>query len=437
MCFVVLWIPTVNYITIPFDNPLFGGVKDFNISDDPSEPFFVRVKTMGRDIDILIQKEDNTSEFEHFLTLHYLDFSHNGMVKYSFDARFLEDSEFGFDDKTFPEAIYHLIKGFYHIHEFHEDESDSSFKPFVSAEDINIHERDNLALRHYLKNHERAVLDLVNSAKRLLRHVTDLEKNGQGHESIREYDSFPDMYVMALGYDTYIRSLFESVYNKECRISNEDKELRRRAFNLENSIRYFKALYVYFDTRIRQKNYVSILKKSEDNLKNSEESLRRLETNLQATQESLNLSQQNLDTAGNTLRTSEKNLIETKNAAKSSTHWAIYSIVFSALFSILGLWYSVKTSNDSSDQLEEVKSQLIETLKEVKQGIPDDESNKTQAILEEPTAFKTGTSKNYGSKGSAFSNRNLTFEENNRSVKEASSEDTRIEESKMSKDSLK
>ena len=43
MCFVVLWIPTVNHIPIPFDNPLFGGVKDFNISDDPSEPFFVRV----------------------------------------------------------------------------------------------------------------------------------------------------------------------------------------------------------------------------------------------------------------------------------------------------------------------------------------------------------------------------------------------------------
>ncbi|MDE6578687.1 MAG: hypothetical protein K2K58_11020 [Muribaculaceae bacterium] len=382
MCFVVLWIPTVNHVPIPFDSPLHGGERKFNISDDPSEPFFVIVKTKGKDLDILIQKEHTTSEFEHFLTLHYLDFSHNGMVKYSFDAKFLENSEFGFDDKTFPEAIYHLIKSFYHVHEFHEDESDSSFKPFVSAEDIDIHKRDNLALRHYLKNYERAVLDLVNSAKRLLRYVTDLEKKGQGQESIREYDSFPDMYVMALGYDTYIRSLFESVYNKECRITNEDKELRRRAFNLENSVRYFKALYVYFDTRIRQKNYFSILKKAEDNLKNSEESLRRLETNLEATQASLNLSQQSLDTAGESLDTSKSNLSETISAAKSSTKFAVISIVISALFSITGILYSIKTSDDSTRQLEKVKSELIETLNEVKQGKSVDESKLTPALPE-------------------------------------------------------
>lgn len=435
MCFVVLWIPTVNHIPIPFDSPLHGGERKFNISDNPSEPFFVMVKTMGRDIDIRIQKEHTTSEFEHFLTLQYLDFSHNGMVKYSFDDKFLENSEFGFDDKTFPEAIYHLIKSFYHIHEFHEDESDSSFKPFVSAEDIDIHERDNLALRHYLRNYEKAILNLVNSAKRLLRHVTDLEKNGEGHESIREYESFPDMYVMALGYDTYIRSLFESVYNKECRITNEDKELRRRAFNLENSVRYFNALYVYFDTRIRQKNYVSILKKAEDNLKNSEESLRRLETNLQATQASLNLSQQNLDTAGSTFRTSESNLTETKNAAKSSTKWAIASILLSGVFSIAGILYSIKTSNDSSKQLEKVKSELIETLNEVKHRISADESKNTTAIQEEPTTYKNSTNKTDGSKGSASSDRNIPVEVNN-SVKGMTSENAQ-KEWKKNNDSLK
>ncbi len=288
------------------------------------------------------------------------------MLKYCFTPKFLDNSEFGFDQHTFPEAIYHLIKSFYHIHEFHEDESDSSFKPFVSDKNVNIHTTDNVALRHYLKNHEIAILNLVNNAKRLLRYVTDLEKSGQRQDSIREYESFPSMYIMALGYDTYIRSLLESVYNKECNIYNEDRELRRRAFNLKNSVRYFNALYVYFDTKIRQTNYLSILKKAEDNLRNSEESLRRLESNLEATQASLNLSQQNLATAGITLRTSERNLIETKNSAKSSTHWAIAGIVFSAVFSLISVIYSVKTSNDSSKQLEEVKSELIRTLNNIK-----------------------------------------------------------------------
>ena len=115
---------------------------------------------------------------------------------------------------------------------------------------------------------------------------------------------------------------------------------------------------------------LSILKKAEDNLKNSEESLRRLQSNLEATQTSLTLSQQSLVTAGETLKTSEDNLIETQNSAKSSTYWAIAGIVFSAIFSILSFIYSVRASNDSSKQLEEVKSELIKTLNEVKQGQP-------------------------------------------------------------------
>ena len=370
MCYVVLWIPTVNHVPIPFDHPFYEGQRELNISDNPNEEFLVMVKTSGRDIDVLIQKEENPAEYELFLTLRYMDFSHNGMIKYSFNAKFLDNSEFGFDQTTFPEAIYHLIKSFYHIHEFHEDESDSSFKPYVSSQDIDIHTVNNQALRHYLKNHEVAILNLVNNARRLLRYVTDLEKNGQRQEFIREYESFPSMYVMVLGYDTYIRTLLESAYNKECNIYNEDKELRRIAFNLKNSVRYFNALYIYFDTKIRQTNYLSILKKAEDNLKNSEESLRRLQSNLEATQTSLTLSQQSLVTAGETLKTSEDNLIETQNSAKSSTYWAIAGIIFSAIFSILSFIYSVKTSNDSSKQLEEVKSELIKTLNEVKQGQP-------------------------------------------------------------------
>ena len=101
------------------------------------------------------------------------------MVKYSYVPKRLSDNGFRFDDSTFPEAVYHIIKGFYHIHEFHEDENDSSLSAFISPKDIDIHEPNNAALQHYLKKHESTVLNLVKWGKNLLRTVIDIEKQNQ------------------------------------------------------------------------------------------------------------------------------------------------------------------------------------------------------------------------------------------------------------------
>lgn len=130
-CYVVLWIPTVVHTPIPFSSPFHGGERVENISDIPDEEFLIKVKTIERNVDILISKEDDPTQFELFLTLDYVDFSHNGMIKYSFEPKLLGGGEFGFDKDTFPEIVYHIIKSFYHIHEFHEDESDSSLKPYL------------------------------------------------------------------------------------------------------------------------------------------------------------------------------------------------------------------------------------------------------------------------------------------------------------------
>lgn len=361
-CYVVLWIPTVNHIPIPFDEPLHGGTRTENISDNPDEKFPVRIKAEGKDIIISVSGAEDPELFEDFLRLRYEDFSHNGMVKYSFDSKFLDDSEFGFDDKNFPEAVYHMIKSLYHIHEFHEDESDSSLKPYLSTDDIDIHKENNAALRHYLRNHERAVLDLVKNAKTLLRSVLEMEKEKGMPDEIRMYESFPSMYVMALGYDTYIHSLYDSIYNNECSIHNKDKSLRRRAFNIENSVRYFNVLYVFFDTKIRKVNNLSILKKAEANLKNSEESLKRLETSIRTAERSLMVSQDSLNTSQDTLKTANYNIEETQKAAKSSTKWAIGGILFSLFIGVISIIYSIHLSNESSEQLEEVKSELLNTL---------------------------------------------------------------------------
>lgn len=206
------------------------------------------------------------------------------------------------------------------------------------------------------------MLDLVKNAKTLLRSVLETEKKKGMPEEIRVYESFPSMYVMALGYDTYIHSLYDSIYNNECSIHNTDKSLRRRAFNIENSVRYFNVLNVFFDTKIRQVNNLSILKKAEANLKNSEESLKQLEKSIRTAERSLSISQDSLNTSQSTLETANDNIEETRNAAKGSTRWAIGGILFSLFIGVISIFYSIHLSNESSRQLEEVKIELLNTL---------------------------------------------------------------------------
>ncbi len=83
-----------------------------------------------------------------------------------------------------------IIKGFYHIHEFHEDENDSSLSAFISPKDIDIHEPNNAALQHYLKKHESTVLNLVKWGKNLLRTVIDIEKQNQDKTKLSIYETF-------------------------------------------------------------------------------------------------------------------------------------------------------------------------------------------------------------------------------------------------------
>lgn len=403
-CYVVLWIPTVYHIPIPFDEPLHGGTRTENLSDIPDEEFPVRIKAEGRDIIISVSSTEDPEQFEDFLKLCYEDFSHNGMVKYSFDSKFLDDSEFGFDDNNFPEAVYHMIKSLYHIHEFHEEESDSSLKPYLSTDDIDIHKENNAALRHYLRNHERAVLDLVKNAKTLLRSMFEMEMEKGVPEKIQVYESFPSMYVMALGYDTYIHSLYDSIYNNECSIHYKDKSLRRRAFNIENSVRYFNVLYAFFDTKIiRKVNNLSILKKAEANLKNSEISLKQLEKSLRTAEQSLSVSQASLTTSQNTLKTANYNIEETQKAAKSSTKWAIGSILFSLFIGVISILYSIHLSNESSEQLEEVKSELLNTLGNLEKyktaDTPDTLKSKSKpavkSLPDKKTEVKSDSAENY------------------------------------------
>ncbi|MDE6480913.1 MAG: hypothetical protein K2L45_11680 [Muribaculaceae bacterium] len=371
-CYAVLWIPTVNHIPIPFEEPHNDGVKIADISDIIKRPFKIKIQTNGKNIDILTQNEKETDTFDSFITLHFEKFSHNGMIKYSFEPKFFENGEFGFDDESFPGVVYHIIKEFYHIHEFHENETDSSLLPYLSKNDINIGEPDNEAIKHYLKNFEKIILVLVNLAKEFSNIVQ--EKGKKDSEFVqKDFDTFFKMYIMVRGYDAYLHSLYKSIYNKKCHISNEnEKELRRCAFNIENSVRYFNVLHTFFDTQIRKNNTFSILKNVEENLRKSEENLSRVNETLDNSKKSLETSEQTLKTTEETLKTTEEtlktseltlkssntNIEKTKEAADDSTKWAIRGIIFSAILSIVSISYSICLSNQSSKELKETSTKL-------------------------------------------------------------------------------
>ena len=327
-CYAILWIPTVSHIPIPFEKPLNGNVRCDNISDIPEEPFNIKVVARERDIEIYVQDEVDSECFIPFITLKYEDFSHNGMVKYSYDAKFLSEDGFGFDDKEFPAAVYHLIKSFYHTHEFHEDETDSSLVPYLSREDVNIHEDDNPALREYLRNHEETVINLVKGGQQYLREVLDKEKNKGITLALPDYDSFSKLFVMARGYNVYFHSLCGSVYNRSCNTSNcREKEMRRRAFNIKNSVRYFDVMNVFFDVRFRKSTYKEMISKAE---------------------KSIDISLQNLKKTG--------------KSAKEATVWAIVGIIISLAFGLGSIWYSIVQSRHSSEELNQIKTELVRTL---------------------------------------------------------------------------
>lgn len=349
-CYVVLWIPTVNHIPINFDSPNFDGICRIDINDmsksgdmsDRQAPLEVKVVAAeNRNIEISVKRksDDRDNEnYKHFITLKYEDSSRNGMVKYSYEpATLSSDSGFRFDECTFPEAIYHIIKGFYHTHEFHEDENDSSQKAYITTGRINIHEKNNDALRHYLSNHETTILNLVKWGKYFLRKAIDLEKQSEDNTSVTIYSIFPKMYVMAMGYNAYIHSLYHSIYNEECKVSRTDvdhdseneiaKSMRRRAFNIENSIRYFNVLKTLFDSRIQETNTNSILKKAEENI-----------------------------------QVATDNLKSSIRSSRNSTILAYISIIVGVVSIVISLYIS----NYSSQELNDAKNELVNTMNEIK-----------------------------------------------------------------------
>lgn len=255
-CYAVLWIPTFTHK--PFVEHPFQETIRRNISDLVGEDLDI-IATIRKDKSIGISAHGKNGVKKFFLRLNYVDSSRNGLVEYSYkethcDMKF---DGFQFTSEVFPEAIYHIIKEFFHEHEFHEKDADTSLPPYTSDKEVNLQQNDNPALQHYLERYETALTDLVIFARRAKEDIAeDLRKKkikerfnlwqadikkiwadikeqegfkkriGIFYHSVisrfaKKYDhyrSFGIIITKAKGYEIYLNALYGSIYNTKCKV---------------------------------------------------------------------------------------------------------------------------------------------------------------------------------------------------------------------------
>lgn len=359
MNYAVLWMPTINHGNIVHPIKTIAEEKDIS---DRGDSLKVRV-VFESDSKCISVHYLSGKEFVLFVTLNYMDESGNGMILYSYEDAVMPDGDFKFTGNEFPEVIYHIIKGFYHTHDFHEEAVDSSLKPFVlpSSDDFNFKSPNNQALLHYLECYEKVLRGYVAMSRFWFRQLRDKGKC----ENEYAYKVLPQFFLIVKGYEAYLNTLYNSRYNTMCRLNHlpiEDKsekdeigskecerrkKLRQLAFNIENSIKFFKALEFEFDIRYQRKNTEAIINRVIDE--------------------------------------ASSNMAATTKSSKESTKLAIASIILSFIFSIVSIWYSAVLSKESSEELNSTKQFLdisIHELSGIIQSIGEQQDSLHKEVLE-------------------------------------------------------
>lgn len=358
MNYAVLWMPTINHGDIVHPTETITKEKDIS---DKGDSLKVRVvfEPDTKCISVYCLSE---GEFVLFVTLKYIDESGNGMILYAYEDAVMPCGEFKFTGNDFPEVIYHTIKGFYHTHDFHEEAVDSSLKPFVMpySDDFNFKSPNNQALLHYLDCYEKVLRGYVAMSRFWFK---QLRKKNEG-ENETVYKVLPQFFLIVKGYEVYLSSLYNSRYNTMCRLNqsiteeNDGKEsrecerrrkLRQLAFNIENSIKFFKALEFEFDIRYQRKNTEAIINRVVD----------------EAT----------------------VNMTATAKSSKESTCFAIGSIILSLILSVISIGYSIALSKESSEELHSVKESLdvsIRDLSNVILEVSEQQDVLSEDVLENP-----------------------------------------------------
>ena len=266
-CHVVLWIPTIVYRGFSEANEKY---IERNISDIPDKQLIVRVSLLEDGGFIVVTKSKDGS-YNNLVSLEREEVSSNGLMSFTYKSTTDKESGFRFTTTEFPTAVYHIIKDFYHKHEFHDGENDSSLPPYVTCKKVPIRSNDNAALMHYLKTYSNVISMFVEYLQLAIRR-TRIDKNDVKPEA-REL--IQDMCLKAKGYEVYMGVLYRSKYNTQCRLDNTDnRELRHLACNIENGMRYIRLIEHEFSEYMQQTYVDHMIEDAKKSLKSSKRSIR-------------------------------------------------------------------------------------------------------------------------------------------------------------------
>lgn len=264
-CFVVLWIPTIVYND--FSKPLENSLEK-NISDIPGKELIVRLD-LSEDGDFSVYTKNN-EHFDLLVKLKREQISSNGLMLFSYNSTSNEENGFRFTSTEFPTAVYHMIKSFYHVHDFHDSDTDSSLPPFVSSETINIQSKDNKALLHYLNNYNNVISNTVRYIQLAIRSTR--RNKDEIRPEIRS--GIQEVCLYARGYEVYMGVLYHSKYNTISKTESNDREWRHIACNIENGLRYIRTIEREYGEYTQQRFVDKVIKDAESSLISSNKSIK-------------------------------------------------------------------------------------------------------------------------------------------------------------------
>ena len=211
---------------------------------------------------------------------------------------------------------------------------------------------------HYLKCYEEMLKNTVTYVQILLNKMRKQTQNWT--VTSKQFNLLPKLCLRAHGYEVYMGTLYYSRYNTMCRtdvcqIGKLQKELRQRAFNIENALRYIKAVEYEFDVMYQQKNTNAILAAANEIMNKTAEQ------------------------AKDSIESTEA---AAKESSKLSTIWAIGGIVVSLLLGIISLWYSGKTAKESSEELKTVREELSISIGTLS-GVISEMDNQVEQLVQE------------------------------------------------------
>ncbi len=253
--YCVLWMPcSLHGIHDIIDKDKVISITDFsdNMEKSPEEKLFIDISLINTE-DFRITVRNCYKELTEYSFDFVLDSkSRNGLHQYTFERNTKSPL---FRNDTFPPAIYHKLKEFYHEHEFFNDESaDGNLRVFVNKnwKKVNISEINNPALLFYLSQYE----IIFNTYKTRIKKISNsfLCKSNSKNDFItrgKHIRTIENLYINAKGEELYFNALYNSIYNITFSLAHNNenhKKERQCYFNIKNTIESINHLHMKVQT---------------------------------------------------------------------------------------------------------------------------------------------------------------------------------------------